>query len=181
MPGIHDNQIRAHFGNDLLVESFEGLDRFDQELLNLEQGQGGLRFFAVAPALPLSSLVTVPLRVQQRQPGQQDRVEPVGLGVFGVVGPQVGRALRPEQGACVRRRDPLTLGGDVAGAAGTGKVVRSWLLENCSWIYRIGANPGMPRGGIVPPSPVLAPESALGSRPRVALSSAQAPPGYRGQ
>ena len=29
------------------------------------------------------------------------------------------------------------------------------------------------RGGIVPPSSVLAPETALGSRPRVALSSAQ--------
>jgi hypothetical protein len=40
-------------------------------------------------------------------------------------------------------------------------------------IYRIPANPGSPWGGIVPPSPVLAPESALGSRPRVAPSSAQ--------
>ena len=38
----------------------------------------------------------------------------------------------------------------------------------------------MPRGGIVPPAPVLAPGSALGSRPRVALSSAQAPAVYRG-
>jgi hypothetical protein len=54
--------------------------------------------------------------------------------------------------------------------------VGSRLLEDCSWIYRIEANPGMPRGGIVPPAPVLAPGSALGSRPRVALSSAQAPP-----
>ena len=46
------------------------------------------------------------------------------------------------------------------------------LTENkdCKWIYRFRANPGMPRGGIVPPSPVLAPGSALGSRPRVALS-----------
>jgi hypothetical protein len=33
--------------------------------------------------------------------------------------------------------------------------------------------PGMPRGGVLPPTPVLAPGSALGSRPRVALSSAQ--------
>ena len=47
--------------------------------------------------------------------------------------------------------------------------------KDCKWIYRFWANPGMPRGGIVPPSPVLAPGSALGSRPRVALSSAQAP------
>jgi hypothetical protein len=38
------------------------------------------------------------------------------------------------------------------------------------------ANPGMPRGGILPPAPVLAPGSALGSRPRVALSSARVPP-----
>jgi hypothetical protein len=61
-----------------------------------------------------------------------------------------------------------------------GKVVRSWQLEDCLWIYRVGANPGMPRGGILPPAPVLAPGSALGSRPRVALSSAQAPPVYSG-
>jgi hypothetical protein len=53
-------------------------------------------------------------------------------------------------------------------------------FKNCQWIYRIRANPGMPRGGIVPPSPVLAPGSALGSRPRVARSSAQAPPVYSG-
>ena len=38
--------------------------------------------------------------------------------------------------------------------------------------------PGMPRGGVLPPTPVLAPGSALGSRPRVALSSAQAPSVY---
>src|SRR5262245_60931881 len=44
----------------------------------------------------------------------------------------------------------------------------------------MGANPGMPRGGIVPPAPVLASGSALGSRPRVARSSAQAPAVYRG-
>jgi hypothetical protein len=47
-------------------------------------------------------------------------------------------------------------------------------FKDCEWIYRFGANPGMPRGGILPPIPVLAPEPALGSRPRVALSSAQA-------
>ncbi len=45
--------------------------------------------------------------------------------------------------------------------------------KHYGWIYRIWANPGRPWGGIVPPFPVLAPESALGSRPRVALSSAQ--------
>src|SRR3954451_20869838 len=38
----------------------------------------------------------------------------------------------------------------------------------------------MPRGGILPPTPVLGPGSALGSRPRVALSSARAPPVYSG-
>src|SRR3954452_15578434 len=52
--------------------------------------------------------------------------------------------------------------------------------KNCEWIYCFWANPGMPRGGIVPPVPVLAPGSALGSRPRVALSSAQVPAVYRG-
>jgi hypothetical protein len=57
--------------------------------------------------------------------------------------------------------------------------------KNCEWIYRFWANPGMPRGGVLPPFPVLAPGSALGSRPRVALSSAQVPrvyssPGARG-
>src|SRR4051794_15859273 len=51
--------------------------------------------------------------------------------------------------------------------------------KDCEWIYRFWANPGRPWGGIVPPAPVLAPGSALGSRPRVALSSAQAPSVYR--
>ena len=76
------------------------------------------------------------------------------------------------------RADQFQRGEDVAWADGAGKVVRSRLLENCLWIYRIEANPGMPRDGIVPPAQVLAPGSALGSRPRVALSSAQAPPVY---
>jgi GxxExxY protein len=47
--------------------------------------------------------------------------------------------------------------------------------KDCEWIYRFWANPGSRMGGIVPPAPVLAPGSALRSRPRVALSSAQAP------
>ena len=78
------------------------------------------------------------------------------------------------------RREQFPRGEDVTWADGTGKAVRSRPLEDCLWIYRIEANPGMPRGGIVPPAPVLAPGSALGSRPRVALSSAQAPAVYRG-
>ena len=64
-----------------------------------------------------------------------------------------------------------------AGSAETGQTGSLVKLgvesRNCEWIYRIRANPGMPRGGIVPPAPVLAPGSALGSRPRVALSSAR--------
>jgi hypothetical protein len=48
-------------------------------------------------------------------------------------------------------------------------------FKNCQWIYRFEANPGKPRGGVLPPTPVLAPGTALGSRPRVALSSAQVP------
>jgi len=35
------NNLQQQFINDLLVESFEGLDRFDRELLNLEKGEGG--------------------------------------------------------------------------------------------------------------------------------------------
>jgi hypothetical protein len=46
--------------------------------------------------------------------------------------------------------------------------------KDCGWIYRFRANPGKPGSGIVPLFPVLAPGTALGSRPRVALSSAQA-------
>jgi hypothetical protein len=52
-------------------------------------------------------------------------------------------------------------------------------IENISLydlIYRMLANPGDGVGGVLPPSPVLAPGSALGSRPRVALSSAQVMP-----
>src|SRR5208337_2406880 len=45
--------------------------------------------------------------------------------------------------------------------------------KDCEWIYRCQANPGRLWGAIVPPSPVLAPTSALGSRPRLALPSAQ--------
>ena len=32
-------------------------------------------------------------------------------------------------------------------------------IKDCEWIYRFWANPGRPRGGIVPPPPVLAPGS----------------------
>ena len=46
--------------------------------------------------------------------------------------------------------------------------------KDYGWIYRFKANPGKPESGIVPLIPVLAPGTALGSRPRVALSSAQA-------
>jgi hypothetical protein len=49
-------------------------------------------------------------------------------------------------------------------------------FKNCQGIDRFKANPGMRRGGVLPPTPVLAPGSALGSRPRVARSSAQAAP-----
>jgi transposase len=77
-----------------------------------------------------------------------------------------------------RQKEVLTPGCNCVGSAGMGQ---TWLLvklwdgnENCEWIYRVRANPGEPWGGIVPPSPVLAPGAALGSRPRVALSSAQA-------
>ena len=58
----------------------------------------------------------------------------------------------------------------------TGLLVKlETVIKDCEWIYRFWANPGRPRGGIVPPAPVLAPGSALGSRPRVALSSALVP------
>ena len=53
--------------------------------------------------------------------------------------------------------------------------------KNCNWIYRIRANPGMPRGGIVPPTPVLAPGSALGRVPALPYPpprSLQSTPGH---
>src|SRR3954463_16383098 len=47
------------------------------------------------------------------------------------------------------------------GSAGMGQTGLLDKLEagnkNCKWIYRSRANPGRPWGGIVPPSPVLAP------------------------
>jgi hypothetical protein len=55
----------------------------------------------------------------------------------------------------------------LAGVLGNG-------YKDYRWIYRFRANPGKPGSGIVPLFPVLAPGTALGSRPRVALSSAQA-------
>ena len=63
------------------------------------------------------------------------------------------------------RGDQLRRGEDVAWVDGPGKVVRSRLLEDCLWIYRIEANPGMPRGGILPPAPVLAPGRRSGRVP----------------
>src|SRR5271157_2795225 len=55
-----------------------------------------------------------------------------------------------------------------AGSGGTGRTTLLAKLvgddENCKWIYRFWANPGMPRGGVLPPTPAL----ALGSpTPRV--------------
>ena len=38
-------------------------------------------------------------------------------------------------------------------------------FKDCEWIYRFGANPGMPRGGVLPPTPVLAPEPRSGRVP----------------
>ena len=55
----------------------------------------------------------------------------------------------------------------LAGVLGNGN-------KDYGWIYRFRANPGKPESGIMPLLPVLAPGTALGSRPRVALSSAQA-------
>src|SRR5580704_3454175 len=45
--------------------------------------------------------------------------------------------------------------------------------KNCGWIYRFGANPGTAVGRLPAALSGLGPGSALGSRPRVALSSAQ--------
>src|SRR5271157_3799585 len=50
-----------------------------------------------------------------------------------------------------------------AGSGGTGRTTLLAKLvgddKNCKWIYRFWANPGMPRGGVLPPTPVLAPGS----------------------
>jgi hypothetical protein len=50
--------------------------------------------------------------------------------------------------------------------------------KNCEWVYRFWANPGILRGGVLSPTPVLALGSALGWSPRVALSSTQVPRVY---
>jgi len=50
-------------------------------------------------------------------------------------------------------------------------VPREW--EHCQWIDGFRADPGMPGGSVLPPSPVLAPGSPLGSRTRISRSSAQ--------
>src|SRR4051812_36701710 len=45
--------------------------------------------------------------------------------------------------------------------------------KDSAWTYRFRANPRMPRGSNPPPAPVLAPGSALGSRPAFSYSSDQ--------
>jgi hypothetical protein len=65
-------------------------------------------------------------------------------------------------------------------AAILGGRCRIGVLSTFNGFIAFSANPGMCRGGIVPPTPVLAPGSALRSRPRVALSSAQVVVMYRG-
>jgi response regulator RpfG family c-di-GMP phosphodiesterase len=68
---------RQHIRSPQLPEGVS-LGRIDPELVTahlrpdpllLEQGTRGLRFFSQQPALPLSSLVAVPLRAQQRMIG----------------------------------------------------------------------------------------------------------------
>jgi hypothetical protein len=56
---------------------------------------------------------------------------------------------------------------------------RSRMTKNLKGFIALWPIPEMGRGGIPPPTPVLAPGSALGSRPRVALSSAQVASVYR--
>ena len=56
---------------------------------------------------------------------------------------------------------------------------RSRMAKTFKGFIALWPIPEMRRGGIRPPSPVLAPGSALGSRPRVALSSAQVASVYR--
>src|SRR5271157_1243625 len=50
-----------------------------------------------------------------------------------------------------------------AGSGGTGRTTLLAKLvgddKNCKWIYRFWASPGMPRGGVLPPTPALAPGS----------------------
>jgi hypothetical protein len=81
----------------------------------------------------------------------------------------IGRVWRGEESAAAVAR---------VGCAGMGTTIGlaplASDLKNCQWIYRFRANPGMLRGGVLPPAPVWAPGSALGSRPRVARSTSQA-------
>jgi hypothetical protein len=75
-----------------------------------------------------------------------------------------------------RRRDSHRLCGR-AGAVNTDEALlslrHSLIIQHVNGFIAFRPIPGMPRGGFLPPAPVLAPESALGSRPRVALPSAQ--------
>ena len=117
------------------------------------------------------------------------RILILGGGFGGVATPRLERRVRrrPDMEIVLASRDnfvvmtPLLFEvfSGCVGSAGMGQTGLLVKLEDgnkdCEWIYRFRANPGRPWGGIVPPAPVLAPGSALGSRPRVALSSAQAP------
>jgi hypothetical protein len=47
--------------------------------------------------------------------------------------------------------------------------------KNCKWIYRFRANPGRPWGGIVPPSPVLAPGRRSGRVPALPYPPPRSP------
>ncbi len=122
-------------------------------------------------------------------PEPTNRQDPNAVKVCRLSGAQLGylrRELADENPRSSRPRldrpggdldDQLLPFGHCVGSAGMGQTGLLVKLEtgdkNCEWIYRFRANPGRPWGGIVPPSPVLAPGSALRSRPRVALSSAQ--------
>jgi hypothetical protein len=59
--------------------------------------------------------------------------------------------------------------GNCVGSAEMGQtaLLAKLVTENkdCEWIYRFRANPGRPWGGIVPPSPVLAPGRRSGRVP----------------
>src|SRR4051812_36590499 len=47
--------------------------------------------------------------------------------------------------------------------------------KDCEWIYRFRANPGRPWGGIVPPSPVLAPGRRSGRVPALPYPPPRSP------
>jgi hypothetical protein len=79
-----------------------------------------------------------PLGVQQRQPGEQDRVQPVGFGVLGVVGAQVRGPLGRDQH---HGRAPTTEPGRQRNPGVAGRLHHHRDLSGCGGLDQPGPQP----------------------------------------